>query len=370
MELDINTRTFLALVRAGLWETEAQLLSYRDVDFSNVYRLSQEQAVIGLVAAGVEHVQDIKVPKEAALLFAGDTLQLEQRNIAMNDFIGVLVDKLQNSEIFALLVKGQGIAQCYERPLWRSCGDVDLLFDDANYCNAKQLLKQLSDKAEEEVETRKHLELYIKGWIVELHGSLRGSYFKRVDDCLDRIQDEIILENKVRIWNNGSTQVMLPATDEDVIIIFTHIHQHFTQGGVGLRQVCDWCRLMWTYKDEIDVDLLEQRLNEIRLMTEWKAFAALAVDYLGMPVEAMPLYSPGAKWRCKAKRLMEIMLKTGNMGHNRDMSHLNKYPFIVAKMVSFWKNSKDVARQFMVFPLDSMKVWWSMVVNGTGAAIL
>lgn len=29
---------------------------------------------------------------------------------------------------------------------------------------------------------------------------------------------------------------------------------------------------------------------------EWRAFAALAVEYLGMPVEAMPLYSPSARW--------------------------------------------------------------------------
>ena len=32
------------------------------------------------------------------------------------------------------------------------------------------------------------------------------------------------------------------------------------------------------------------------LMSEWKAFAAVAVDWLGMPVEAIPLYSSNRKW--------------------------------------------------------------------------
>mgnify|MGYP007016824113 CR=1 FL=1 len=32
------------------------------------------------------------------------------------------------------------------------------------------------------------------------------------------------------------------------------------------------------------------------LMSEWKAFGAYAVEFLGMPVEALPLYSADAKW--------------------------------------------------------------------------
>ena len=68
---------------------------------------------------------------------------------------------------------------------------------------------------------------------------------------------------------------------------------HFTPGaileeGVGLRQVCDWCRLLWTYKDSLNYGLLEQRIKRAGLMSEWKAFGAYAVDYLGMPVEAIP----------------------------------------------------------------------------------
>ena len=125
--LDNNTQAFLALVRAGLWEKDVQLSSYGDIDFKEVYRLAEEQSVVGLVAAGIEHIVDIKIPKEDALQFVGQSLQLEQQNTAMNHFIGVIVDKMRAAGIYTLLVKGQGIAQCYERPLWRSCGDVDFL---------------------------------------------------------------------------------------------------------------------------------------------------------------------------------------------------------------------------------------------------
>lgn len=52
-----------------------------------MYRFAQEQSVVGLVAAGLEHVQDVKVPQNVALSFAGATLQLEHRNKAMNEFV-------------------------------------------------------------------------------------------------------------------------------------------------------------------------------------------------------------------------------------------------------------------------------------------
>ena len=77
--------------------------------------------------------------------------------------------------------------------------------------------------------------------------------------------------------------------NNDILLIFTHFLKHFYKGGIGLRQICDWCRLLWTYRDSIDVALLEQRLRKMGLMSEWKAFAALAVEYLGMPAES-PIY--------------------------------------------------------------------------------
>ncbi len=48
------------------------------------------------------------------------------------------------------------------------------------------------------------------------------------------------------------------------------------------------------------------------LMSEWKAFAALLVDYLGMPVEALPVYDPDRKWSRKASRILSFVLETGN----------------------------------------------------------
>lgn len=50
-----NQQAFFALVRAGLWKKEAQLSRFSDIDYKAIMQLAEEQAVVGLVSAGLEH---------------------------------------------------------------------------------------------------------------------------------------------------------------------------------------------------------------------------------------------------------------------------------------------------------------------------
>lgn len=365
MDLIKNLQAFFALVRAGLWEKETRLSLFGEIDFKEIYRLAEEQSVVGLVAAGLEHVNDMNVPKADTLQFVGRALQLEQQNVAMNQFIEVLIQKMRAHGIYAILVKGQGIAQCYEKPLWRACGDVDFLLDDDNYQKAKAFLGKMAEAVEQE--SGKHLGMKIGPWVVELHGNLHGGLSSRMDELVDDVQRDVFFAGNVRSWMNGKTQVFLPGVDNDVIFIFTHFLKHFYKGGLGLRQICDWCRLLWTYRTEIDPALLEMRLRKMRLMSEWKAFGAFAVEYLGMPVEALPLYDGGSRWKRKAKRILSFILMSGNFGHNRDNTFRSK-PFLIRKTYSMCRRIGDVFNHARIFPLDSIRFLPSLLMNGVKSA--
>lgn len=354
-------QSFFPLVSAGLWEKEVEV---SPIDYEGVYRLASQQAVVGLAAAGLERV---KVPKDVALRFMSTVLSLEQRNSAMNTFIADLFQKMSGAGIKALLVKGQGIAQCYERPLWRACGDVDLFLDEENYEKAKVFLASLASDVEVEDVYRRHLAMTIDRWEVELHGTLRSGLGKRMDAVVDEVQKDTFENDHHRVWHNGSVDVLLPSPDNDVILVFSHILQHFFRGGIGLRQICDWCRLLWTYRDVIDRSLLEGRLRRMGVMSEWKAFGALAVEWLGMPVEAMPFYSSSALIRWKVRRVLSFVLETGNFGHNRDISYQKRFPYLIRKAISLWRHTWDVLRQLFIFPLDAMRAWGAMIKEGVGA---
>ena len=364
MRLSNNQQAFLALVRAGLWENDVQLSLIKDINYKEIYRLAEEQSVMGLVAAGLEHVIDIEVPKEMILLFFGAALQIEQRNLAMNQFVATLIDKLRKDDIYVLLLKGQGIAQCYERPLWRTCGDVDLFLSDNNYEKAKSYLQPLASSVEVEYQFNKHIALTIESWTVELHGSLRGDVLRKIDKVLDAVQKDVFYCGNVRSWMNGQVLIFLPGVDNDVFFVFSHILDHFYHGGVGIRQICDWCRLLWTYRGQINNELLEERLRNAGILTEWKAFASFAVEYLGASANIIPLYSMSKCWSNKAWRINSFIIKTGNFGHNLDFSCYNNHSYLMRKVISFCRHTSDCMVYFSIFPLDAIKIWAKQIFRG------
>lgn len=360
---------FFELLKAGLWEQSVRLLPYEPLDFDALYKLADEQSVVGLVAAGLENVEDRKVKKPEVVQFMKKVFSLEGRNQEINSFLRDLYGKMRDAVIQSVLVKGQGVGQCYVRPQWRAVGDVDLLLDSDNYDKAKSFLSPLASHIDKEMVGHKHLGMTIGSWTVELHGTLHGHISKYADAVVDQVQEEMMEKKRFRIWDNGGTDILLPTPDDDIIFIFSHIQQHFFRGGIGLRQICDWTRLLWTFRDSIDRNLIESRIREMRMMTEWKAFAALAVDYLGMPADAIPLYDSSAQWKRKARRISAFILRVGNFGHNRDNSIYKKFPYVVYKAISLGRHIGDFFEYLFIFPLDSLRVLGGMFIAGIKAVL-
>ncbi len=369
MRLDNNHKAFFALVKAGLWDIKVQLLPYGQIDIKKITRFAEEQSVTGLVVAGLEQVSDIKLPQEDVLSLIGTTIQIEQRNQSMNQFVSELIGKLRDADVYSLLLKGQGIAQCYERPLWRAAGDVDLFLSDENYKKAVPILSALSTSIEEENAYNKHLAMALGPWEVELHGTLKVGLWGAMDDVLYEVQNEVICRGAVRSWMNGETQTFLLRADEDVVYVFAHILQHFYQEGVGLRQICDWCRLLWKYNGTIDERRLELRLRKMGVMSEWKSFAAFAVDYLGMPVDAMPLYLSSNIWRRRAEHICSFILRVGNFGI-KDSKPPRNHSIFVRKLLSFFEIISYTSRHVIFFPISSIRTFFYQVWIGLRANVM
>lgn len=379
---------FFELLKVGLWGGQRPVQEFKSlkvqdsVDWEKVYQLAQEQAVQGIVLRGIEELKanhiELSVPRVLLLQWIGEARVIEQQNKDMNAFVADLIEKLRKEDVYAILVKGQGIAQCYETPLWRACGDVDLLLSESNYEKAKKVLMPLATDAEQEFTHFKHLGVTIDGFAVELHGTLHTRLSARVDNVVDEVQRDVFCGGNVRsveFKSSGGSkiQVFLPAPDEDVIFVFTHILHHFFLEGIGLRQICDWCRLLYTYRDSLNLRLLESRIRKMGLMSEWKAFAAFAVEYLGMPGDAMPLLNRSnvqefKKFKRKADNICKFVLEVGNFGHKqrRDYSGMS---YITRKFVSFWGRLGDMLRHFRIFPLDSIRFMGGILRSGLLAAM-
>lgn len=200
MMKDNTIEAFFALVRAGLWgEADANLNAndnlFEGVEWEKIYQLAQEQSVLGLVLAGLEQYKNfnvnLDVNQKLLLQWIGEVQMIEQRNKAMNVYIADLIEEMRSVGIYTLLVKGQGLAQCYNRPNWRSSGDVDLLLSKDNYEKARVFILPKGVLTEPEEAGKKHLAMQVGQWEVELHGTLRVGLSQRVDRMLDKVQYDI-----------------------------------------------------------------------------------------------------------------------------------------------------------------------------------
>lgn len=363
-----NKDAFFTLLRAGLWgDGNSDIRIEGTTGWNYVYQLAQEQSVQGLVLQGIDwfkaHDSGFTIPQVLLLEWIGEVQMIEQQNKEMSKFIASLVQKLQSVGIYSLLVKGQGVALCYERPLWRACGDVDLLLDSDNYNAAKSYLIPEADEVAKEDIIAKHQALVIKGFDVELHGKMPFSLSMRVEDVIDDVLDDLFCGGKVRSWDCNGTPVFLPSPDNDVILVFTHFLHHFFIEGVGLRQICDWCRLLFTYRGSLNYKLLESRIRKMGLTSEWKVFYNLARRYLGMPDMDSGLTIHDSRFDKKADRIMELVLESGNFGHNKDLSYRTRYSGMTYKIVAAWRRLKDFASLIPVFPLDAPRFYVTYVMG-------
>lgn len=131
---------------------------------------------------------------------------------------------------------------------------------------------------------------------------------------------------------------------------------------------------MWTYKDSLNYEMLEQRIKRTGLVSEWKAFYNLASRYLGMPDLGSRLMGHDSRFDKKADRIMKFILKSGNMGHNRGswlMEHDSwlSRQYVVRKAFSMFRRIGDLINHARIFPLDSLRFFPRIMFNEVRSAI-
>jgi hypothetical protein len=85
----------------------------------------------------------------------------------------------------------------------------------------------------------------------------------------------------------------------------------------------------------------------------------MAVDVLGMPKGVMPFYDDW--FQKKGRRVLSRIMKSGNMGHNNDLSYRSKFSGLKYKLVALWRRIKDFAGFMKIFPIDAPKFFMHYV---------
>ena len=342
------TRTqeaFLDLLRCGLWGTplnpsifgvsertgdnsgaanlgKESLLSQQE--WKKIAEMATEQTMTGVIFDALLSLpKALRPPKDIYFNLVAQVGDLEDGGYQMNKAIAYLFHAFDKAGIEVFLLKGQAVAQFYPQPLHRVHGDIDLLVPDAqNFEKAIALMQSLTGEEGEPEDERSHVVFSLKGVCVEVqglnvYGIGRRCFQHYIDWAKDSLKGEprklhLQTEKQPNEELQRPRTAILPPMRFDLMFVFVHLMIHFFNGGVGLRQVCDWMRYLHESRSSIDLSQLEKDLNTLGLMPHWQTLASMAVCQLGAPKESIPFYS--TSYDRKGHLALNHILRSGNFG--------------------------------------------------------
>lgn len=158
-----------------------------------------------------------------------------------------LLDMFEKNQIDCMVLKGVRSRELYPKAEWRSMGDIDLLYKSEDTKRVQQVMANLGYRGEGDTAIHDH---YAKKMLtVEMHKTLcaperrESAYFETVWD-----------RAKQRDGYSHAYEMML---EDHYLFTFTHLVEHFRNGGIGIRMVLDMYILSqleaidWKYVDDV-----------------------------------------------------------------------------------------------------------------------
>lgn len=310
-------RQFFELLQSGLWgRTANAILFVGMVEWEALLKLARAQALLGIAFDGLETLPPAyRPPKMLYLQWCAAVAQVEQANEKLDRCAAGVIEHYRQGGLSPLLLKGQGIARYYLRPEHRQCGDIDVYLGGGRECNKANAILGGQGGVPVGEEGDHHTSYNFRGMMVENHhsiGKLCAPWANR------RFQKLINKEARrhLRMVDIGGTQVQLPSPMFNALYLFVHAFRHFVLGGVGLRQLCDWCRLLYIESDNINYNRLRHELRRLGLLQAALVFRDVVVTFLGLPSEKLPIAFTTVEYciRDEAEELLDEIFATGNFG--------------------------------------------------------
>lgn len=358
----------LSLVRAALWQTTADCRPFAGTPavWNDIGRLAMLQTVGALAVEGAASLPpDLMPPKE--WLHKGYALaELNRRTHHLLDScVAEIFSQLTEAGITPVLLKGQAYARAYPDPTLRQCGDIDIYVGEDGYITAYEVSRRCGWEGENKfMPEAKHYRCALKGVKIELHRTAAVLSPHRTDRLFRRWSANQ-LDAGCRHMYIGGKAVAVPTPMFDVVFVFMHMFHHFVNGGVGLRQVCDWTMLLHIHAGSIDRHELKNRLRDFGLLKAWRLFSPIAVDHIGLPQEECPLYTP--RYGRKAGIILSFIISEGNFGKALKKDNDRPEGYIAGKLYSFRMQSGRLTRKLHIDPVLMTRCHYRFIRHGIRA---
>lgn len=270
-----------------------------EVSLSVIVSLGAEHKVLPMVYEGL-HDMGLLSPSSPLL---GDTEAAEAfRRLTYHTVIGQtartcaflsLYNKLADSGLRPLVMKGIICRGMYPKPDHRPSADEDLLVPPSDFVRCEELFLERgarplhgadtnvtkSDAIREIPQERGYT--FPDGLYIELHTALFSG-----DDGINRA-DELrlfptLFDTPVTV-SVENTALLTLAPHDHLLYLLLHAQKHFVHAGFGIRQVSDIGLFLSVHGAEVDTDALYSACESVRALRFAAAVFSIARNTLGIP---------------------------------------------------------------------------------------
>ena len=354
--ITVVQKQFLELLRAGLWGGCPDVTLFQgEVNWKAIFKIAREQAVQVLVADGLEALPEHLAPKKETIYKVAIRRTTNSLAYKVQKSLINRITTLFNEEgIPSILLKGQGVAQNYQKPESRMCGDIDIYVGMDNFHKACEILRR--EGAEELIhqdEHESHIAFDLDDKTIEVHKKSDVIRGRKLNDSFQKWTtihlDAKLADGTLPKWNNDGTLINIPDPTYNAFYIIHHAVRHMLGEGIGLRHVCDWMIFLHTHQDQIDKEELKAKLAEYKMATAWGQFGALATKYLGFPEEHL-LVPPINQNESKAELLLQHIFSTGNFGQYSKEKRDSKSRYLKRKWHNFRFQMSRLFKLYRILP--------------------
>ncbi len=321
----------------------------KGMDWQGLYRFSQEQAIVGIVLAGIDHLsksQKLDVPRDLLFEWIGQGNMIESRNKLVNQRVQDLTQNLSEKGQQCCILKGQGNALMYPNPAMRTPGDIDVWIKGTK----KEVVDFVHQRFPDMNVQYHHMEYPIFDDVeVEVHYYPSFCYNKWYNHRLLQFFQESSQEQFSNINTEGYAS---PTVVFNLVFQLSHMMRHFFTQGIGLRHAIDYYYLL---KQDITQEEIREVVSIVKSCGMYKFFCALLwIEKSILGLDKTALFAPVNERA--GKLVLHEMLKGGNFGHS--YNHVGS-----TALVTFAMQMKYNLRYVSIFPLEPLSRPLTLVLD-------
>lgn len=340
------------LFKAGLWNKRYNLpISLVEEKWNEVLKLAEKESLSGIISDGIQMLDEEYQPKDDIInSFNQQVRSIEENNKSIVSKTEDIYQMLNQHGLRCVLMSGYPIFNGYLKPEHCVWTNIDLYICNGKLQEAVRVIQQLKP-SHEELLTQEYRCVIDNVTVIlrQKHVThFSSSHSKRLRNWMEQKM------NQTEQKEHG----MLIADDETTVIIENHqLLMNFLKGNHSIRQMCDWCMMLYHVYQKIDDTKLEKELTHFGLIQSWKVFGYIAVNALGLPIEKCPLYDE--KISNQAKIAFEVIMNSFLNDTPKD-DPSSRY-IIIERLVSILMKTRDISTVFSVFPAYTVRYWRKVV---------